>query len=232
MKTELQKKTSKQSRKQARAPGFHETRIKICFFLFDRLPLFCCWLCLPDCYMCLPDIARSSTCFELFFSKPSKLLTRGDKPRSKHEDQSGGKKSFSIVVGLENCCNQSRRKKSAAVRAEEVFFNWNLMVEDFLSSIASGSLSARVVFQKISTISMRQVADVCKLSEKAILKYSFRLVVWLEKKRFHDSIVASWNWKPFRVIDSIAASSDWLWLIRTNQHANGRCSRSVGNKVV
>lgn len=184
--------------------------------------------------MCLPDIARTSTCFELFSSKPSKLLTRGDKPRSKHEDQSGGKKSFSIVVGrLENCCNQSRRKKSAAVRGRN--FNWNLLVEDFLSSITSGSLSARVVFLKISTISMRQVADVCKLSEKAILKYSFRLVVcpkW-KKNVFTTQLLPAGTEKHFRVIDSIAASSDWIRLIRTNQHANGRCSRSVRyNKVV
>lgn len=136
MKTELQKKHQNKAASKHGLRASTKRKLKFAFFLFDRLPLFCCWLCLPGCYMCLPDIARSSTCFELFFSKPSKLLTRGDKPRSKHEDQSGGKKSFSIVVGrLENCCNQSRRKKSAAVRGRKSHFQlkfagWRFFVVD------------------------------------------------------------------------------------------------------
>lgn len=139
----IAKITSKQSRKHG-APGFHETQIKI-FFVSTWSTAIVLLLVVSFWLLHVPSrYRRFKHMFWIVFLETVETLTRGDNPSSKHEDRMEGKKSFSIIVGLENCCNQSRRKMSAAVPAEKIFFNWNLLVEDFLSSIASGSLSARV----------------------------------------------------------------------------------------
>lgn len=101
-----------------------------------------------------------------------------------------GNSLFRLLLGLEIAVIRREGKKCCRA-GQKIFFNWIrwrfFVVDSF--RIAVGRFISAFCGGKFSPFPYDMLL-MCVDLEKAILNYSFRLVVCPKKKRFHDSIVA------------------------------------------